>query len=255
MPLNAALAPAPKGRRTPCLLALDTATERISVALLAGDDEWLADEAGGALASQRVLPMVFELLAGAQTSLADLDAIAFGRGPGAFTGLRTACSVAQGLAFGAGLPVLAIDSLALVAEDAFACVAANEWWVAMDARMDEVYAAAYRREGDAWCVVEPPALWSLAALEAAWQRSPPQVIAGSAIEAFGARLPVGSAQCIPHTQNRAGALARLARAAWQRGEGVDAALALPLYLRDKIASTTAEREAAASAKASAQAIA
>ena len=68
MPLNAALAPAPKGRRTPCLLALDTATERISVALLAGDDEWLADEAGGALASQRVLPMVFELLAGARAA-------------------------------------------------------------------------------------------------------------------------------------------------------------------------------------------
>jgi tRNA threonylcarbamoyladenosine biosynthesis protein TsaB len=241
--------PVPKPSRSPRLLALDTATERINVALVDGERQWLADEAGGALASQRLLPLVFDLLARAGLALADLDAIAFGRGPGAFTGLRTACSVAQGLAFGAGLPVLAIDSLALVAEDAFVHHAANEVWVAMDARMDEIYAAAYRRDAGRWQELQAPVLWSVAALNAAWRDAVPACVAGSALEAFGARLLTGAALCITQPHDRAAALARLARAAWQHGEAVDAALALPLYLRDKVAQTTAERDAAAQAKA------
>ena len=132
--------------RAPRLLALDTATERIAVAVVDGEQQWLADEAGGPLASLRLLPLVFTLLERAGLALRELDAVAFGRGPGAFTGLRTACSVAQGLAYGAGLPVLAIDSLALIAEDALAQrgAAAQRIWVAMDARMEEVYAAAYQ---------------------------------------------------------------------------------------------------------------
>ncbi|MDP1692607.1 MAG: tRNA (adenosine(37)-N6)-threonylcarbamoyltransferase complex dimerization subunit type 1 TsaB [Burkholderiaceae bacterium] len=244
-------ASAPSHRRNPRLLALDTATERIAVALVDGDRQWLADEAGGALASQHLLPRVFALLGRAGLALADLDAIAFGRGPGAFTGLRSACSVAQGLAFGAGLPVLAIDSLALIAEDAFAQHPASEIWVAMDARMGQVYAAAYRRHGEHWQGLHAPALWTLAALAEAWRCQPPVCIAGSALEVFGPCLPTGAAPCIATPHDRAAALARLARAAWQRGEGLDAALALPLYLRDKVALTTAEREAAALAKASA----
>jgi tRNA threonylcarbamoyladenosine biosynthesis protein TsaB len=243
--------PVSEPRRSPRVLALDTATERMAVAVVDGERQWLADEAGGALASQRLLPLVFGLLDRAGLVLADLDAIAFGRGPGAFTGLRTACSVAQGLAFGAGLPVLAIDSLALVAEDAFAQHGSTEPWVAMDARMDEVYAAAYRRDGDQWQTVQAPALWSLAALDAAWRSAPPRWVAGSALAAFGTRLPTGAATRIADVHDRAAALARLARAAWQRGEAVDAALALPLYLRDKVALTTAERAAAALAKANA----
>jgi tRNA threonylcarbamoyladenosine biosynthesis protein TsaB len=182
-------------------------------------------------------------------TLTDLDAIAFGRGPGAFTGLRTACSVAQGLAFGAGLPVLAIDSLALLAEDAFAAHGAAAVWVAMDARMDEVYAAAYRRVGAQWFAEQAPALWSLAALKEAWQREPPACVAGTALTAFGPRLPCAAALRLPAPHDRAAALARLARTAWQRGEAVDAALALPLYLRDKVAQTTAERDAARAAAA------
>jgi tRNA threonylcarbamoyladenosine biosynthesis protein TsaB len=238
-------------RRLPRLLALDTATERIAVALVDGDRLWVADEAGGPLASQRLLPLVFTLLERAGLALAELDAIAFGRGPGAFTGLRTACSVAQGLAFGAGLPVLAIDSLALVAEDAFAQHAVAEVWVAMDARMSEVYAAAYRRDGDRWRAVREPALWPLAALNDEWRRAPPACVAGSALDAFGLRLPTGSALRVVAEQGRAAALARLAGVAWRRGEAADAAQALPLYLRDKVAHTTAERQAIAAAKADA----
>jgi tRNA threonylcarbamoyladenosine biosynthesis protein TsaB len=229
------------------LLALDTATERIAVAVVDGERQWLAEEAGGPLASQRLLPLVFALLERAGLALADLDAIAFGRGPGAFTGLRTACSVAQGLAFGATLPVLAIDSLALVADDAFAHHGVADLWVAMDARMNEAYAAAYCRAGDDWQVRHGPALWPLAALAEAWLREPPACVAGSALDAFGSRLSTGAAQRIAATHDRAAALARLARSAWRRGEAVDAALALPLYLRDKVAQTTAERDAAKAA--------
>ncbi len=181
----------------------------------------------------------------------ELDAIAFGRGPGAFTGLRTACSVAQGLAFGAALPVLPLDSLAIVADDAFAQHRATDVWVAMDARMDEVYAAAYRRVDAGWLAVHEPALYSLPALLEAWQRMAPVCVAGTALAAFGSRLPTGPALRVEATPERAAALARLARVAWQRGDAVDAALALPLYLRDKVALTTAERAAVAAAKAAA----
>ena len=245
--------PAPDRRPNPRLLALDTATERMFVAVVAGERQWLADEAGGAHASQRLLPLAFDLLARAGLKLGELDAVAFGRGPGAFTGLRTACSVAQGLAFGAGLPVLALDSLALVAEDVFAQhdAAALRLWVAMDARMDEAYAAAYRRAAGGWLVERAPALWPVAALSEVWRREPPACVAGSALVAFGARLPSGSALRIGAPHDRAAALARLAYASWQRGEAVDAALALPLYLRDKVALTTAERQAAAALKLSA----
>ena len=99
----------------PCLLALDSATERVAVALVIGDRHWAADEPGGARASERLLPMAFELLAQAGVEGRSVQAVAFGRGPGAFTGLRTACAVAQGLAFGWSCPVLPLDSLALVA--------------------------------------------------------------------------------------------------------------------------------------------
>jgi len=117
--------------------------------------------------------------------------------------------------------------------------------------MDEAYAAAYRRAAGGWLVEHAPALWPLAALAEAWRLEPPACVAGSALEAFGARLPSGSALRIGAPHDRAAALARLACAAWQRGEAVDAALALPLYLRDKVALTTAERQAAAALKLSA----
>jgi tRNA threonylcarbamoyladenosine biosynthesis protein TsaB len=227
----------------PRLLALDSATEHLAVAVVAGDRQWAAEEAGGPRASQRLLPLVFELLAEAAVAPADLDAIAFGRGPGAFTGLRSACSVAQGLALGLGCPVLALDSLAIWAEDAFARHGVGELWVAIDARMDEVYAAAYRREDDRWTASQAPALWTLPALAAAWRAAPPRAVAGNALAAFAERLPCGPAQRIDSVGSRADALARLARAAWNHGVRLDAADALPLYLRDKVALTTAERSA------------
>jgi tRNA threonylcarbamoyladenosine biosynthesis protein TsaB len=230
----------------PRLLAIDSATERLTVALVAGDQQWTAEEEGGARASLRLLPLAFELLERAGLAASQLDAVAFGRGPGAFTGLRAACAAAQGLALGIGCPVLPLDSLLLVAEDALAqhVEAAPGLWVAVDARMDEVYAGAYRHTGGAWQVVVEPALWTLSALAAAWDAAPPHLVAGSAVTAFAGRLPFGEAVCVAQSRDRAAALARLARAAWAQGAAVDAADALPLYLRDKVALTTAEREGA-----------
>jgi tRNA threonylcarbamoyladenosine biosynthesis protein TsaB len=235
----------------PRLLALDSAGERLVVAVVVGERVWCADEAGGARASQRMLPLAFELMAAAGLSVSDLQAIAFGRGPGAFTGLRTACSVAQGLALGVGCPVLTLDSLALVAEDARAHGAGDALWVAIDARMDELYAGAYAFDDGVWRAHQGPALWTVVALGAAWLDAPPAVVAGNAVDAFAGRLPFGAARCVPKVVDRAGALARLARAAWRRGEAIDAAQALPLYLRDKVAATTAER---ALARAAAEAV-
>lgn len=239
----------------PRLLALDCATERMAVAVVDGDRRWCADEDGGAAASSRLLPCIFELLAQAQLGLNDLDAVAFGRGPGAFTGLRGACAVAQGLAFGVGVPVLSIDSLAIVAEAAWQAhgAPASRLWVAMDARLDGVYAAAYRHDGNAWHTDTAPALWRVDDLADHWRHAPPGCIAGTALAVHPGRLGPGSALAWPAPSARAAALASLARVAWQRGEGVEAGQALPVYLRDKVALTTAERAAAAQAAAKAAA--
>jgi tRNA threonylcarbamoyladenosine biosynthesis protein TsaB len=232
-----------------CLLSIDSATERMCIALSRGTDTFVLEGEGGAQASARMLPEVLALLRRAGGTLQEVDAIGFGRGPGAFTGLRSACSVAQGLALGAGKPVLALDSLLLVAQDAFDELgdAAADCWVAMDARMDEVYAAHYRREGDGWGVAHPPMLCRPDELHARWSEAPPAFVAGSALAAFGERLHTGAARLRPATRSRATALAQLARAAWHDGGAVDAALALPVYLRDKVAQTTAERDAARAA--------
>ncbi|MDH4051059.1 MAG: tRNA (adenosine(37)-N6)-threonylcarbamoyltransferase complex dimerization subunit type 1 TsaB, partial [Rubrivivax sp.] len=172
----------------------------------------------------------------------DLQAVAFGAGPGAFTGLRTACAAAQGLALGLGVPVLPLDSLSLLAEDSL-------WrdglvWVAMDARMDEVYAGAYRWGGARWHADAAPALYTLPALVARWAAAPPARVAGNAPAAFGTRLPLHGGAHHDRETDRAAALLRCAVQAWDAGLAVDAALALPVYLRDKVAQTTAERTAA-----------
>jgi tRNA threonylcarbamoyladenosine biosynthesis protein TsaB len=234
------------------LLAFDTSTELLAVALQVAGRAWHVQAEGGARASATLLPHVESLLAQAGIGFGDLGHIAFGNGPGAFTGLRTACAVAQGLGLGLGIPLLPIPSLLIVAEDARAQLADAlgeagmlDVGVAMDARMDEVYAGRWRWHGGRWHTDQPPALLTLPQLAAAWAAQPPALLAGSALEAFGTRLPLPpAARRCPQTANRAAALLRLALAAAAEGPGVDAAEALPLYLRDKVAQTTAERDAA-----------
>lgn len=239
---------------TDCLLAFDTSTERMAVALALGGRSLTQDLPGGAAASAALLPTVQALLAQAGATLQQVSAIGFGRGPGAFTGLRTSCAVAQGLAFGLGCPVLPLDSLLIVAEQARVHAgpgAAVDVGVVVDARMGEAYAARYCFSGDDWRVNDPPALWQPQALDRAWGASPPALCAGSGLGVFGnalrtacplpARVDVGD--------DRAAALLALARRAWHRAEAVAAEQALPLYLRDKVALTTAERAAAQAAQA------
>jgi tRNA threonylcarbamoyladenosine biosynthesis protein TsaB len=244
------------------LLAIDSATERLALAAI--DDGRpssggapvsrvscvidAVDIDGGAAASAQALPALMGLLQRRGWTFGDLDAIAFGRGPGGFTGLRTACAVAQGLAFGQGVPVVPVDSLAIVAEDAARQLLgdgpAPTIWVLMDARMDEIYAGCYVDDGLGWRAVVAPALTTPDALNALWRDAPPAVVAGSALPMFGDRLAVGAARRVPHEQGRAAALGWLAAAGFARGDGVAADQALPVYLRDKVAQTTAEREAA-----------
>lgn len=230
----------------PSLLALDSSTETMALALVTPGQTTVFEAAGGAQASARMLPEVKALLGSAGLAMADLDAIAFGQGPGAFTGLRTACSVAQGLAFGLGKPVLAVDSLMLVAEDARAQGAGDDVWVAMDARIGEIYAAHYRWAHGAWVTVELPALYRPEALSAHWGQ--PAAVAGTALTEYAAALGLQPelTAAWPQARSRAAALGALALAAWQRGETRDAAEALPVYVRDKVALTTAEREQRAS---------
>jgi tRNA threonylcarbamoyladenosine biosynthesis protein TsaB len=228
----------------PFLLAFDTATEVLAVAVTGARGTLAWTGPGGAAASSTLLPRALALLGEAGIDKHQLQAVAFGVGPGAFTGLRTACAAAQGLAFGLGCPVLPLDSLALVAEDSPWRDVGEPVWVAMDARMDEVYAGAYQRQlGGGWTTVVPPALWTLPALAERWSANPPRRVCGSAIAAFGERLPLAGAELHPAETDRAAALARLARMAWATGAAIDPALALPVYLRDKVALTTVERAA------------
>ena len=240
------------------ILALDTSTERLALALQAPGGPWTVLAEGGARASATLLPQVHGLIARAGLQLADLHAIAFGMGPGAFTGLRTACAVAQGLAFGLGKPVLPIDSLLIVAEDTrlrhFAAAHRLDIVVAMDARMNEVYAGRYLyRAGDhgspgAWRTLQAAGLHAVPTVASCWSDAGVQAVAGSALEVFAGSIdwPPAAAQ-FPHESDRASALLSLAVQAARAGQGVDAERALPLYLRDKVAQTTQEREAARSA--------
>jgi tRNA threonylcarbamoyladenosine biosynthesis protein TsaB len=241
---------------SPCVLALDTSTERLALGLQGPGGPWTLVADGGAAASATLLPRIHALLAQARLRLADVEAIAFGRGPGAFTGLRTACAVAQGLGLGLARPLLPIDSLLIVAEEARLQAAPQEGpldvGVVMDARMDEVYAGRYRWLERRWQVLQAPMLLSLPALAEAWADEPRQLVAGSALAAFGPRLALPTA-CprVVAERDRAGALLRLALQAALAGAGVDAAHALPLYLRDKVAMTTHERDLARAAAAAA----
>lgn len=242
----------------PVLLALDTATERLHTALSVGAGEGAGTrsqaQVGGAQASAGLLPALQALLHEAGLAWPAVHAIAFGAGPGAFTGLRTACSVTQGLALGLGVPVIVLDTLMAVAEDArqraSAPLAAGEVvWVLQDARMAELYVGAFTWRGDRWAVHTPPALWPLGEPRARWAARGEGVrVCGNALSACPAAweglAPEDTRVLAPDAMPCGAALAELARQAWVRGEQVDPALALPRYVRDKVAQTTAERAAA-----------
>jgi tRNA threonylcarbamoyladenosine biosynthesis protein TsaB len=225
------------------LLAFDTSTEFLSVAVQTAAGDVLRHEApGGALASTALIPAIMQLLDRAGLAIRGLDAIVFGRGPGSFTGLRTACSVAQGLGFGSGVPVLGVETLLAVAEEARSSHGAERVVALLDARMDEVYSGAYEYVAGCWQASAGIQLGAPELVAAA----PGWVIAGNAFAAYGSRLPVGAAhiEALP----TAGALLRLAPALLAAGQAGPAARAAPLYVRDKVAQTTAERAARAASQ-------
>jgi tRNA threonylcarbamoyladenosine biosynthesis protein TsaB len=234
------------------LLAFDTSTEVLSIAVSRRVDGvarvWQHSGAGGAQASTGLISGVLDLLAQADLTLGELDAICFGAGPGSFTGLRTACSVAQGLAFGAGggagVPVLPVDTLLAVAEEArFATpglAAEGQVMALLDARMDEMYTAHYAYAGAQWTELQGSAL--LRPQDLQWPATP-VVLAGNVFTVYADRLtlPAG-VPCIVALPT-ATAMLRLAPQLLAAGKAVSAAQALPSYIRDKVAKTTAERAA------------
>ncbi|SAI35378.1 acetyltransferase [Bordetella ansorpii] len=240
------------------MLAFETSSSRCGVALLRDGDGTpridLLEHEGAQEHAERLLPMARELLTRAALVPADVQAVAFGQGPGGFTGLRVACGVAQGMALGLGVPVLPVVShLAVAAESGAGPQEAV--LVALDARMEEVYLAAYLPEGDGWRELQAPML--IAAGEAmpwarhhlpAWSEQAGRPLAllraGDAWDAYPAmdEAGAGTRRC-EATRPQATAVARLARQAWLRGETVDPEAAAPLYVRDKVAFTTAERQA------------
>ncbi|QNP58663.1 tRNA (adenosine(37)-N6)-threonylcarbamoyltransferase complex dimerization subunit type 1 TsaB [Paenacidovorax monticola] len=223
------------------LLAFDTSTDTLSIAVQRGARTWEHSGPGGAQASATLIPAIHALLAQAGLAFTDLQAIVFGRGPGSFTGLRTACSIAQGLALGAGAPVLPVDTLLAVAEEARARQGCTEVVAALDARMGEVYHAPYRWAGNGWHSEGDFGLCAPEALPV----PPGFCVAGNARAAYGERLAPGTPEAAHiGALPTAAALLRLAPALLAAGGAVPPAEALPRYIRDKVAQTTAEREAA-----------
>ncbi len=223
------------------LLAFDCSTETLSVAVQRGSAQWRFTGAGGAQASHQLIGAAMSLLGRAGLALDELDAIVFGRGPGAFTGLRAACAAAQGLAFGAGVPALPVDTLLAVAADAHLRHPGTRHWLALlDARMNEVYAAEYACTSGVWRCTRQPLV--CAPENVPLPDAPGAALAGNAFDAYGLRLPAALAplQRVP-AQPSAQALLRLAPALLAAGAAVQAEHALPLYIRNRVALTTAER--------------
>jgi tRNA threonylcarbamoyladenosine biosynthesis protein TsaB len=227
-------------------LAFETSTDKMSVAVSEARRTSYHHGAGGPNASAQLIPVIQDLLGQAQLTLNALTALVIGQGPGSFTGLRTACSVAQGLALGAHLKVIQVDTLMAVAEEARFQRAGQEKnqmqtvGVLMDARMGEVYAGAcaWQPESNEWQSVLPLQVGPPEAMVAVLSRLPKpwDVLAGNGLDA--------QASAMPHAL----ALLRLAPALWARGQAVLPEQVQPLYIRDKVAQTTAEREAIKAAK-------
>jgi tRNA threonylcarbamoyladenosine biosynthesis protein TsaB len=219
------------------ILAVDTATEACSAALLVGDTLFSRWEEAPRDHTRKILPMVQAVLDDAGITLSDLDAIAFGRGPGSFTGVRIGIGVAQGLAFGAGVPLIGISTLAAMAQGACRLDGAEQVLTAIDARMNEVYFGRYalidgrmQLVGDE--VVSDPA----ALVDVRGKLAGRLTCVGTGFETYGEILS-GLADELAVSQVRFPAaedMLPLARAAWLAGEAVPVEQATPVYLRDKV---------------------
>jgi len=221
------------------LVALETSTEYCSLAVSRGAEVFGRSFHAGQRHSELALPVLRELLQQAGLDMQAIEGIAYGAGPGSFTGLRIACGIAQGLALARNLPVAGIGSLLALAEDS----GAGKVIACLDARMGEVYHAVYRKSGGKWIEMHAPALYKPDAVPAVdgsdW------IACGSGFglhgavlaQRYGGRIARTDAGAIPN----ASAMLRLALVVFAAGQGVDAAAAAPLYVRDKVALKSSER--------------
>lgn len=234
-PASAKITHFPSRRPALKFLAFDTATEWCSAALWIDGVCTSREIHAGQKHSDLLVPMLMELLAESGLTLHQLDALVYGMGPGSFTGLRIASGVAQGLALAADLPVLGISTLEALAEEA----GADKVLACLDARMHEVYAALYQREGEAWHCLAGPLVCPPDAVPL--PESDDFVGVGSGFAAYPnlaqSHLNRIDASLIPHAR----AMARLAAPRLQRSEGESAEKAEPLYIRNKVALKICER--------------
>jgi len=226
------------------ILVLETSTEWCSVAVGDGARWHARDELAGQALSERALVLCAELLAEAGWPLGTLDGIAFGAGPGSFTGIRIACGLAQGLALPGDLPVVPVPTLAALAQSAWTAGGHARVVACLDARMREVYVAAYARDSEGWQEVAAPAVLAPAAV--AGLGGDGWFGAGNGFRAYPELAPqLGLAAADAAARPTAQAVGELALPRLAAGEGVAAADALPLYVRHRVALTTAERDAGA----------
>ena len=221
------------------LLALETSTDRLSIAVSAHGRLFESADVVGQRHAELALDAIDALLASAGLDPRELDGIAFGAGPGSFTGLRIATGIAQGLALGLGVPVVGVSTLDALAEPCasprvFACI---------DARMGEVYCAALERSPSGWRAEAAPGVF-------APERVPVPVGQGwvgrgTGFAAHGEQLAARLGGAIARVEQdavpTAGAVLRLAEPRLAAGEGADPAVAVPVYVRDKVALKTSER--------------
>jgi tRNA threonylcarbamoyladenosine biosynthesis protein TsaB len=214
--------------------AIETSTEWCSVALWRGGEIAAIERRAGNRHSELALPMLESLFKNWGIKASSLDAIAFGAGPGAFTGLRIACGLAQGLALARGLPVIGISTLEALAQEAGAARVV----ACIDARMREVYYAALEKRAGRWH--EVIAAQCIAPQSAPLPPGEGWVGCGSGFEVYGELLKSKVPVVRPQIHPTAVALAQLAAPRLAAGEGVDAALAAPVYVREKVAFTKEE---------------
>jgi tRNA threonylcarbamoyladenosine biosynthesis protein TsaB len=227
------------------LLALETSTEYCSVALWQDGAVSQRCELVGQKHSEVLMAMLDELLQDAGVKIKQVDGIAFGKGPGSFTGVRIACGVAQGLALGTDVKVVGVCTLQALAEAS----GKEKVIAALDARMSELYFAAYEKRNGEWATVIEPCLCKpddapMLSGERWFGAGSGFAVSAAALGTrYGSQLIGADAQAMP----QAAAVARIAAAEFAKGNAVDADLALPLYLSDKVALKTSEREEARSA--------
>ncbi|OED42390.1 tRNA (adenosine(37)-N6)-threonylcarbamoyltransferase complex dimerization subunit type 1 TsaB [Chromatiales bacterium (ex Bugula neritina AB1)] len=224
------------------IVALDTSTEACSVALLCGGNSISRYIVEPRMHARKLLPMLDELLAEAELRPMQLDGVAFTRGPGAFTGVRIGTAAAQAIALAADIPALPVSTLAAIAARAAREHSFTKIAVAIDARMDEVYWGAYRHAGTQLElmgeeVVCPAA--DVAVLDDSWVGAGTGwATYGSELQAVSGAFSVDQAADFPHALDVLSIGVRM----FENGEGVAAESALPVYLRNKVAKTEAERK-------------